>query len=213
MNITSTSFINNYAGKSGGAIYISNNLDFRVNASTFSQNGADSYGSDIYSLFSNYYLTIDSSFFYNSSPVSSIYAETTYLKITSTLYSANTGISDFGGAVTCMNCIKIVITSSIFDSFEGKEAGAIYIEQSENSKNNPKYSAYNISSSTFINNQAIHGGGLSIINIEYGNLTSNIFKNNTAKNNSELNLPGYGGGIYFTCDISNDCKVVMSGNN
>ena len=109
MNISSSTFTNNYAKKSGGAVYISNNLDVRVSSSTFKSNVAQSYGSDIYSLFSNYYLYIDSSYFYDTAPVTSTYCDTTQLSIISSLFSNNTGTSTYGGAVTCMSCGKIVI--------------------------------------------------------------------------------------------------------
>jgi hypothetical protein len=47
-------------------------------------------------------------------------------------------------------------------------------------------------------------------------ITGTTFINNNATNNTddESSISGYGGGIYYTCDSTNNCEVnITSGNN
>jgi predicted outer membrane repeat protein len=60
MNITSSTFTNNYA-KNGGAIYLSGNDNVRIINVQFSSNYATTKGSEVYNLFSNYLLYMENS--------------------------------------------------------------------------------------------------------------------------------------------------------
>lgn len=76
VNITYSTFTNNYASSNGGAIYSSGYQFVGILNSNFNNNVAYGKGSEYYALFSNYFTYIENTTVSNPSPVSSFYCDT-----------------------------------------------------------------------------------------------------------------------------------------
>lgn len=63
------------------------------------------------------------------------------------------------------------------------------------------------------NSSAYLGGGIYLNNIEYMDIQGNTFYNNRALNNSEMDVSGYGGGVYYTCSTTFKCTVLFRNGN
>lgn len=53
------------------------------------------------------------------------------------------------------------------------------------------------------------GGALHLNNPEYINITGSTFTNNSAHNYTDGSTSGLGGGIYYKCDLTFNCKVIV----
>lgn len=49
-------------------------------------------------------------------------------------------------------------------------------------------------------------------NIEYMDISNSSFTLNKVSNNSAMEISGYGGGVYFTCQNSYMCAVTIRSN-
>lgn len=71
-----------------------------------------------------------------------------------------------------------------------------------------------MTNSEFTNNSANTGGAIYLYNPEYMNLSSITVTNCSVFNETNnLDSTGAGGGLYYTCDLTYNCKLLMMGIN
>ncbi|CAG9326025.1 unnamed protein product [Blepharisma stoltei] len=122
------------------------------------------------------------------------------------------GVGASGGALTCVSCESITITSCTFESNTAEEGGALYLSTSSDTEiTNP----YIIKSSTFNSNSAILGGGIYTNNINLNVSNSEFTGNNattTETNTGSIPTTGNGGGINLACTDFTSCVFNLTSN-
>mmetsp|Transcript_20833 Transcript_20833/g.19876 ORF Transcript_20833/g.19876 Transcript_20833/m.19876 type:complete len:430 (-) Transcript_20833:2711-4000(-) len=216
MTLSFSTFSNNFAHSNGGAIYASGQEIVSIHSTVFASNNASQTGGDFYSFFAT-----DTTYFYNVSisdlgAASSIYGDQIALDLQEVVIEGNLEFTaQYGAALTCFNCPKVTIRQSSFRNLRGQYGGAVYIEQSDQIKEDSLlYPSYQIVESTFESNEAFIGGALMLENPQDAWISNCTFSNNSAFIGAELNqsgvYSGIGGGLFYTCTIQFNCYLAIN---
>eukprot|EP00347_Sterkiella_histriomuscorum_P011011 403374086 len=218
---SNTSFIDNYSKIYGGAIYAQGFLALNfIDGCQFINNQAKELGDDLYLTFSDKLAYFDQTYISNTKSKTSIYAERVQIQIAnSTMRDMQRGKEklSYGSILECYNCYQIVLKDSNFLNSSSQYGGAIYIEETDDSKSAQfqNKTKYLIENCTFANNSSPIGGAIYIYNPQNMLIMSSTFIQNTAFNDSTLisdDIQGSGGVLYYTCLSDSTCQLNIENN-
>eukprot|EP00347_Sterkiella_histriomuscorum_P016375 403353429 len=220
-NISNSTFQNNVAMFLGGAIYATRYNEFNISDCQFLDNYGRDYGDDLYIQNSEHLITITQSYFRNTIGKQAIYADNALIKLINLRFEdiRDTSIDqlNLGGAVLFYNCILLEIKHCEFKNLTAYKGGAIYIWESEGSKNQTadykSSQKYKITNSTFANCSSSNGGAVYLQNPQSLLIQNTTFFNNSALKLDNVGNTGNGGAIFYTCvDYKGLCSVQISDN-
>jgi hypothetical protein len=228
MYVADSSFLNNEATASGGAVYLSNNGsyfetpdigDLQVKSSSFIGNNSDSYGGAIFDLLGN--TDISSTVFQGNASASfsgGALASSSNITINSSQFVDNAADNFYGGAIYAYNADTLEINDSLFESNSSYDGGAVTTSGLTD--------AVSVNRSTFYANSAIRRGGAIVVFDGFKVYTALLVENSTFYKNeatqgaaifdfvrsykgNELNFST----VYKNYDSDNDGTAAIMGNS
>ncbi|CDW79966.1 UNKNOWN [Stylonychia lemnae] len=217
--IKQSQFLNNIAKISGGAIYANGFKSLIIeDGSRLLNNQALSYGDDFYLSNSEYTFIIRDTIIENPNATTSVYAMGIQLEVIGSEFK-NIYIneqSEKGAAIQCLNCRRMLISSSKFSNLRSQIGGAIFIQDVQlNKRSSDGYDKYSIIKTKFNNLTAYAGGAIYLSFPQNVWIADSIFNNcrslNATASKAGSNV-GSAGAIFYECGAEDtNCNLNITG--